>query len=164
MNKKSRYCVFMHIYKVISSKLSFVLDSWVRVVVFKKMHFNILFFVLILNIIRSSQLLDSDNNYELVPVMNPMAGNAPFFELPCMIVGGTCAKPMYCPDGTRVGTKGLCPVQQPQGMECCRPSTHDITCHSKGGECVSDHYKCPRLLRVKEANDCGAGNTCCAFI
>ncbi|XP_022828369.1 uncharacterized protein LOC111357791 [Spodoptera litura] len=128
------------------------------------MHFKILFFILILNIIRSSQLLDSDNNYELVPVMSPMAGNAPFFELPCMIVGGTCAKPMYCPDGTRVGTKGLCPVQQEQGMECCRPSSGDITCHSKGGECVSDHYKCPRLLRVKEANDCGIGNTCCAFI
>ncbi|CAH0698696.1 unnamed protein product [Spodoptera exigua] len=108
-------------YKFFSNKLSFVLDTWVRKVVFEKMHFKILFFILILNVMWSSQLLDSDR-YELVPVINPNAGNAPFFELPCMIVGGTCAKPMYCPDGTRVATRGLCPVQQEQGMECCRPN------------------------------------------
>ncbi|KAF9413252.1 hypothetical protein HW555_008474 [Spodoptera exigua] len=86
----------------------------------------------------SSQLLDSDR-YELVPVINPN-------------------------DGTRVATRGLCPVQQEQGMECCRPTSQDVTCHSKGGECVSNHYKCPRLLEVKEANDCGLDNTCCAFV
>ncbi|KAJ8735128.1 hypothetical protein PYW08_014378 [Mythimna loreyi] len=52
------------------------------------------------------------------------SGNAPFFEIPCMIVGGVCARSVACPKGTKVGVRGLCPVQQDLGMECCKP--HDV--------------------------------------
>ncbi|KAJ8735129.1 hypothetical protein PYW08_014379 [Mythimna loreyi] len=88
------------------------------------------------------------------------AGKAPFFELPCMRVGGTCAKMNACPPGTKVAQRGLCPEQQKYGMECCRPlkgSTEcrtklglesiffEIPCMSLGGQCA---YECPPKSRV----------------
>ncbi|PZC73602.1 hypothetical protein B5X24_HaOG209047 [Helicoverpa armigera] len=92
------------------------------------------------------------------------SGNAPFFELPCMVVGGTCARSVACPKGTKVSAKGLCPVQQEHGMECCRPTLVEMRCSSKGGECVSSFFKCPISLRISEATDCAKDQTCCVYV
>ncbi|PZC73605.1 hypothetical protein B5X24_HaOG209050 [Helicoverpa armigera] len=53
--------------------------------------------------------------------MSGNAGKAPFFELPCMQAGGICARRFACPPGNIVTEIGLCPEQQRQGMECCKP-------------------------------------------
>ncbi|XP_035430356.1 uncharacterized protein LOC118262841 isoform X1 [Spodoptera frugiperda] len=65
-------------------------------------------------------------------------GKAPFFELPCMKIGGTCAKVHACPPGTKVGQKGLCPEQQKYGMECCRPR-HKAVAVSSGSSTGRQH-------------------------
>nr|XP_021196127.2 U-scoloptoxin(19)-Sm1a [Helicoverpa armigera] len=60
------------------------------------------------------------------------AGKAPFFEIPCMRIGGTCAQSFACPPGTKVGQRGLCPEQQRIGVECCRPHfSRHIKLHKK---------------------------------
>ncbi|XP_026727424.1 uncharacterized protein LOC113493583 [Trichoplusia ni] len=86
---------------------------------------------------------------------------AAFFELPCMLVGGTCARGFACPPGTRIGERGLCPEQQEYGMECCRPLSVDRRCRSRGGLCQQKSKKCPRNLRITDANDCRRTEMCC---
>ncbi|KAJ8733628.1 hypothetical protein PYW07_014179 [Mythimna separata] len=93
----------------------------------------------------------------------PSSGNAPFFELPCMAVGGICARSVACPEGTKVGVRGLCPVQQDLGMECCRPPKN-IKCKTKGGKCLATYdFSCPRALKIEDANDCSSDEVCCVL-
>ncbi|XP_035430358.1 uncharacterized protein LOC118262841 isoform X3 [Spodoptera frugiperda] len=91
-------------------------------------------------------------------------GKAPFFELPCMKIGGTCAKVHACPPGTKVGQKGLCPEQQKYGMECCRPLKGLTECRSRHGECVPRSFRCSPDLHVSDATGCGFKETCCLRI
>ncbi|XP_035430357.1 uncharacterized protein LOC118262841 isoform X2 [Spodoptera frugiperda] len=108
-------------------------------------------------------------------------GKAPFFELPCMKIGGTCAKVHACPPGTKVGQKGLCPEQQKYGMECCRPREFFFLyaffeirskmfgkglteCRSRHGECVPRSFRCSPDLHVSDATGCGFKETCCLRI
>ncbi|KOB54641.1 Carboxypeptidase inhibitor [Operophtera brumata] len=44
---------------------------------------------------------------------------SPYFELPCMTFGGKCLPVEECPKGRLLSVKGLCPLQQKEGVECC---------------------------------------------
>ncbi|XP_026726544.1 uncharacterized protein LOC113492986 isoform X2 [Trichoplusia ni] len=81
-----------------------------------------------------------------------------------MVIGGTCAKALACPKGTKLGAKGLCPAQQTQGIECCSPRSLELKCKSRGGACVSTKNKCPKTMVIKEATDCTKNQVCCAYV
>ncbi|CAB3221154.1 unnamed protein product [Arctia plantaginis] len=91
---------------------------------------------------------------ELIPSHNPL--DKPFAELPCLTIGGICAGEYNCPKNSRVPIKGLCPLQQKEGIECCKPENPILRCRSRGGNCESiEDIQCPQFLTVKEATDCG---------
>ncbi|XP_047028763.1 uncharacterized protein LOC124636640 [Helicoverpa zea] len=106
------------------------------------------------------------------------AGKAPFFEIPCMRIGGTCAQSFACPPGTKVGQRGLCPEQQRIGVECCRPREFlfmyaffeirsmqfgkgVMGCRTQMGECIPLSVTCPSYLLSEDATGCGYDEICC---
>ncbi|CAB3256121.1 unnamed protein product [Arctia plantaginis] len=91
---------------------------------------------------------------ELIPSQNPL--DKPFAELPCLTIGGICAGEYNCPKNSRVPIKGLCPLQQKEGIECCKHENPILRCRSRGGNCESiEDIQCPQFFTVKEATDCG---------
>ncbi|XP_035430542.1 uncharacterized protein LOC118262942 [Spodoptera frugiperda] len=113
---------------------------------------------------------------------------APFFELPCMRIGGTCAKAFACPTGTRVGRKGLCPDQQELGIECCRPNRvarpldqtqqerkserkpanpgkteGENKCITRNGVCIPTIGECPPSMQIEGTSDCRPEEICCIY-
>ncbi|CAH1643124.1 unnamed protein product [Spodoptera littoralis] len=112
---------------------------------------------------------------------------APFFELPCMRIGGTCAKAFACPTGTRVGRRGLCPDQQELGIECCRPNrvarpldqvqerkserkpanqgktNIDNKCITRNGVCIATGGECPQTMQIEGTSDCKSDEICCIY-
>ncbi|KAF9413250.1 hypothetical protein HW555_008472 [Spodoptera exigua] len=109
------------------------------------------------------ELSDADDIVD-INVFEMNNGKAPFFELACMKVGGTCAKVHSCPPGTKVWQKGLCPEQQRFGMECCRPLKGLTECRSRHGRCIPKSFKCSPDLQVRDATGCGFKEICCLQI
>ncbi|KAF9413251.1 hypothetical protein HW555_008473 [Spodoptera exigua] len=125
--------------------------------------------------------------YNEVQVLSIPALQAPFFELPCMRIGGTCAKAFACPTGTRVGRKGLCPDQQELGIECCRPNrvarpvdktkqgrhpdqymykgktNTEKTCIFINGVCMASADECPEIMQIEGTSDCKHDEICCIY-
>ncbi|CAG9108330.1 unnamed protein product [Plutella xylostella] len=63
-------------------------------------------------------------------------------EPPCVTAGGFCTALADCPAGALLGTPGLCPRQQRDGIECCQQceSVHirqEPPCISDGGYCTA---------------------------
>ncbi|KAH9638819.1 hypothetical protein HF086_011374 [Spodoptera exigua] len=98
-----------------------------------------------------------------IPFLSIPALQAPFFELPCMRIGGTCAKAFACPTGTRVGRKGLCPDQQELGIECCRPTNTEKTCIFINGVCMASADECPEIMQIEGTSDCKHDEICCIY-
>ncbi|XP_068210731.1 U-scoloptoxin(19)-Tl1a-like [Palaemon carinicauda] len=58
-------------------------------------------------------------------------------EEPCSSQGGNCALEDSCPEEDRFPEKGLCPMQQSQGVECCRRVPLNVRdCKKRGGFCI----------------------------
>ncbi|KAI5638580.1 hypothetical protein NE865_08772 [Phthorimaea operculella] len=84
-------------------------------------------------------------------------------EWPCLARGGICVKSSDCPADKRSPVKGLCPLNQRSGYECC----HDLPisetrCRARGGECVL--RRCPENLTFHRATDCQQNEKCCILV
>ncbi|XP_049774589.1 U-scoloptoxin(19)-Sm1a [Schistocerca cancellata] len=85
-------------------------------------------------------------------------------EAACSRQGGLCVLAAECPPGSLHNTTGLCPQQQPQGVECCYGlSVQERRCSARGGVCRPKH-KCGRQLWEERAEDCGPTDTCCILV
>ncbi|KPJ18376.1 hypothetical protein RR48_01174 [Papilio machaon] len=83
-------------------------------------------------------------------------------ELPCLAIGGNCLSINMCPEDRRSLGKGLCPVQEQQGIECCdlRSLTGEA-CAKEGGVCVSRYEDCEEKITFFEGGDCSINEKCC---
>ncbi|XP_075978279.1 uncharacterized protein LOC142977981 isoform X2 [Anticarsia gemmatalis] len=122
------------------------------------MFFKIVCFAIALNVVLSDSVQDELKNiYDSREDL--------FAELPCLSIGGYCEKVGQCPKKSHEVPKGLCPVQQKDGVECCKPQRPMVRCRQRGGDCVStSEFTCPDFLIVKEAFDCKQDEVCCVFV
>ncbi|KAJ0181474.1 hypothetical protein K1T71_003559 [Dendrolimus kikuchii] len=94
-------------------------------------------------------------------------GSTVYNEIPCTAQGGTCVADNQCPSGKVINVKGLCPVQQPNGVECCtrapkaRIVRNPTSCRSRGGECTLG--QCAEFISMA-TTDCDSGQKCCIYV
>ncbi|XP_066941165.1 uncharacterized protein [Macrobrachium rosenbergii] len=84
-------------------------------------------------------------------------------EEPCSSEGGICGLESYCPAQDRFPEKGLCPMQQEKGVECCRIVPLNLRdCRRRGGECLTPEA-CGRSIR-EPSGVCAEGEVCCVLL
>ncbi|XP_066996594.2 uncharacterized protein [Anabrus simplex] len=80
-----------------------------------------------------------------VVVMGPQTP-VDMYESLCVLQGGVCRYVSECPSGQLTSIKGLCPVQQSQGVECCYTGRRGR--REANNSCSGDNFCMPR-------EDCG---------
>lgn len=94
-------------------------------------------------------------------------GNNPHEEFhpedACFRQGGICGLESFCPSENQFTEKGLCPLQQSKGVECCRSVPLNIRdCRKRGGECLSEK-ECGRAPR-EAFGVCPPDQICCILL
>lgn len=85
-------------------------------------------------------------------------------EKACARAGGMCLPKKECPTGQLNPTRGLCPLQQEAGVECCHGlSILERRCSKRGGECTPK-TRCGRELWDDHAEDCSQNEACCILV
>ncbi|XP_013148531.1 PREDICTED: uncharacterized protein LOC106111105 [Papilio polytes] len=83
-------------------------------------------------------------------------------ELPCLAIGGNCLNINTCPEERRSLVKGLCPMQEQHGIECCDlRSVTGESCAKEGGKCVPRYSDCEEKITFFEGGDCSINEKCC---
>ncbi|XP_026331540.1 uncharacterized protein LOC113238907, partial [Hyposmocoma kahamanoa] len=82
-------------------------------------------------------------------------------EEPCAHAGGQCVLASDCPAGLLAETAGLCPNQQPRGVECCYGMSVKETRCFKLGVCMPLTSFCSDKLIFTQAKDCLDDEKCC---
>nr|XP_026484604.1 uncharacterized protein LOC113392401 [Vanessa tameamea] len=109
-------------------------------------------------VVSCSLILDVVVSYESEELSN--------YELPCITFGGICVHTDDCPKDKHSEIKGLCPLQQKSGVECCHAiPISETRCRKNGGECFAkNHTSCPEKLTFIEATDCSDDEMCCILV
>ncbi|XP_050355726.1 U-scoloptoxin(19)-Sm1a-like [Nymphalis io] len=109
-------------------------------------------------VVLSSLILDVVVSYDSEGISN--------LELPCLTFGGICVHTDDCPKDKQSEIKGLCPMQQKSGFECCHALPKSETrCSKHGGDCsAKNQLSCPEDLTYREATDCTDDEVCCILV
>lgn len=98
----------------------------------------------------------------LLPAADLVTATSFFPEDPCSREGGVCGLVSACPVEKRHPTKGLCPRQQDQGVECCwAVPSNTADCMLRGGEC----FPAGDCRGLKDpVGLCEEGEVCCVLV